>query len=238
MKTNRNIKKIKHAITTILSYKHFKPLLWTIITALCVGVFLGYFVLKIVAEDEYVATENILATDQQDESETEERIELPEFSLFVLQGGVFKETENAENLGKQINKNQGTYAIHEIDNDYYVWLFAASNEKALIQHKEKLAAKDIHTIVKQWDIPKASISLPEQESKWLQLYTDRLSEALQSEEIDQNEWKQLVNEDNPIPSYSAWYEELQSITLQEEVTEERLILQLFIHYEKLINELK
>src|SRR5690625_7347283 len=84
MKTNRNIAKVKHVISTIISHKHFKPLLWTIITALCVGVFLGYFVLKMVAEDEYVASEDIVATGQQDENKTEDRMELPGFSLFVL----------------------------------------------------------------------------------------------------------------------------------------------------------
>lgn len=238
MKTNRNIAKVKHVISTIISHKHFKPLLWTIITALCVGVFLGYFVLKMVVEDEYVASEDIVVTGQQDENKTEDRMELPGFSLFVLQGGVFKETENADNLGKQINKNKWTYTIREMDDDYYVWLLATSNEETVSKYQEKLAAKGIHTIVKKWDIPKNMISLPEQESKWLQLYTDRLSEALQSEEINQTEWKQLVDEDNPIPSYTSWYEELQVIILQEKVPEEQLMLQLFIHYEKLINELK
>src|SRR5699024_7253464 len=236
IKTNHHLTKVKHVITTIISYKHFKPLLWTIITASCVGMFLGYVVLKIVAEDEYVATENIVAMNQQDENETEDQMELPGFSLFVLQSGVFTEMENAERLGKQMEKKQSAYAIREMDDNHYVWLLAAPNETTADQHKKRLEKQDINTIVKKWDIPKDTITLTEQESKWLQLYIDTLSEAIQSEKVNQIEWEELVKEDNPIQSYSSWYEELQTIILQEKITEEQLMLQLFLHYEKLIEE--
>src|SRR5699024_5166386 len=144
---------------------------------------------------------------------TQDQMDLPGFSLFVLQSGVFTKMENAESLRKQMEKKQSAYAIRETDDDYYVWLLATPNETTADQHKKQLEKQDINTIVKKWDIPKDTITLTEQESKWLQLYIDTLSEAIQTEKVNQTEWKELVKEDNPIQSYSSWYEDLQTIIL-------------------------
>lgn len=237
MKKNSKKPILKQGVSNVFFHKRFKPLLWTIITSLCVGVFLGYFVLKMVTED-YSATEHTVAMNQQDENKTKSKIELPGFSLFVLQGGVFAKAENATSFKKQIKKSELNAGIREEDNNQYVWLFVAKNDTTAKQQKKKVETQEVDTILKKWDIPESTVMLTEVESKWLQLFIDTLSEAVQSENIDKPKLQQLVNQDNPIPSFTSWYEELQTIVLQEDVTSEQLMLELLIHYEKFIKESK
>lgn len=234
MKRNRKLSNIRRAIGAIVIHEKFKIIIWTIIASICVGLFLGYLILKIVSNDEHVTTEGSLEEEQHGENQ----IELPNFSIYVLQGGVFTEEDNATTYGKQIEHTKLSHVVRESEEQYYVWLSVIADEASATKQMKKLKDKDVNSIVKEWDIPSVTITLPDNELEWLTSFTQLLSEAVQTNKIEQQELQRVVKQENELMTFKSWYEELQKIISQEKISSDQLMLQILVHYERFINDQK
>lgn len=234
MKKHRYLSRGKRAIGALVTHNKFKIFFWTIIASLSVGLFFGYFILKIVSIDEKVITDNNQVIGEQHTNDKSNQSELPNLSVSVLQGGVFTKENNASALGQQIEQTNQPYVVRENESQFYVWISTLTDENDANKKIERLETKGINSVVKKWDIPSVTINLPVQEKEFFESFSQLLSVAVTTNKVEKQEMQQLIDQELEKSTFSTWYEELQTILSQEQVSQEHLLLKLLVHYEKFI----
>lgn len=232
MKKLRKLLDVRNVIRTLVVHNEFKMIIWTIIASLLVGLFFGYTILKIVLSDEQTTKANIQTTNEQKENEIFNQVTLPGFSFFVVQAGVFSNKDNATDFGEEIEEIKLSHVVRQAEEQYFVWLSILPDENSANKWVKSIKKKKIDVIIKPWDIPSATIELREKEEEWLVTFTELLSDAIQTNEVDRQKFQQVVAQENEISTFKKWYEELQMIISQENLSSEQLLLQIIVHYEK------
>lgn len=170
---------------------------------------------------------------------------LPTITAFVLQGGVFSEQANLDEmtaLFKQVGQETLTWKRDQVT---YLFVGLAHDEKIANTLASKMNDKSLETYVKEWSTPETEVSLSSIDYKWLTNFQQLWNQALpsvQNKTIDGKQWKELYG--NQVES-----EEMKSFIKQTSPIIEKLIskpgditdmhfLKLWLEYEKLLHSFK
>src|SRR5690625_719976 len=104
MKKNRNQFPFRRRIRKVTTHRQFKPLLLTVGASLSIDIIFGVIVLQMVNQEEEQEVENVQATSLSVEETANDTVDLQAVKVFVHQGGVFTNAENAEEYSKQLQQ--------------------------------------------------------------------------------------------------------------------------------------
>lgn len=240
MKKYRKLNDFKQNFKKTLSHTQFKRMIVTVGAALCIGFIFGFIVLQMISVEKNQAVTDINTANIKSEKDSEqdsEQTDLEEVSLYIQQAGVFSEKENATKYAISLENEQIPYIIREADEQYFIWMNPTLNEKEAKNLAEKLDKQGITVYVKPWEIPAATLTLETTEREWLQTYRTLLLSSLEENNIKQEEWTPLL-EEQLNEKYLDWQTSLEDILEQERMPEEQLILEVLAYYEKLTKDVK
>src|SRR5690625_1602369 len=141
MKKNRNQFPFRRRIRKVTAHRQFKPLLLTVGASIFIGVTFGFIVLQMVNQEEEQDVENVQATALSVEETTENTIDLPAITVFVHQGGVITNVENAEQYSKELQQAKVPFIQRESDEQYFIWMNIANSEQEAKSLAEKWTSK-------------------------------------------------------------------------------------------------
>lgn len=222
----------------LLKHEYSKPILITISAALSIGVIFGFLMLQMVHQDEEETTYHVYATSEGSEDEEEQTtINLPGLQLFVHQGGVFSNKENAEQYSKQLTKKNIPFVIKEEDGQYFVWMNVHQTETAAKKHIVEMDKQGMEVYVKEWTIPASTISVTEQAAIWLESFAPVIQTGLEDGAVSQEKVEKLVTMEGMTKQVQAWQSSLEAgITTSS--SEEQLLLALVHQYEQSLKDIK
>ncbi|HAM81432.1 hypothetical protein [Ornithinibacillus bavariensis] len=186
------------------TFSMFKPILIAIISALAIGSIMGFVMLKIIVnfDNELNPTPaNVLPAEGEDgkENKKADSVELSSFTLdalsaYVLQGGVYSESANAETeLGKYTDLGYAPI-IWQRENQFYLLVNMADSKVSLQEDALSLANNNIEVYVKEWQISESKLELTEEEYNWITVFQKDWNNALQNGSINKETWKKLIDD--------------------------------------------
>src|SRR5690625_4907360 len=200
--SKRNIKKRIKSInksTDITLKNNKKRLLITICFSLFIGIIFGLITLKMLKQED-IEHGNTLqtGTEVQREDRTEEKMkEFEPINIFVIQGGVFSEEENAKSRIKQFEKLHFPAISWERDGTYYIFSGMYTSEEKAKQFVKEMDAQGLEVYVKEWDINVGKQMVTEMDYNWIQTFVDIWYQSLKSLDISNDrldeEWNNLID---------------------------------------------
>lgn len=193
-------------------FNKFKPMMTTIVIALIIGLILGFIMLNIFGTFENGMTTsgdnpvvNLDTTSKDTAVEKTNNTELPTIQAYILQGGVFSNVENAEELAEDYQTNDISTMIWERHGQYFLIVGLANT----LDNANKLASdidkKRLEVFVKEWETPVIEIQLTNDEGEWIQTFQQLLMDSIENLDVQENgsfdQWVQWL-EDAPDQSDS------------------------------------
>ncbi|QGH35179.1 hypothetical protein GI584_14480 [Gracilibacillus salitolerans] len=237
-------------------WSKYKSFLLSAITAIVIGSFLGFLMLKMFVDldpEEVAFDQNtsngqaVTATsDQSDEEENDtanvqaqEAFQSKAFDFFVAQAGVYSNEDAANQLVQELKRDQIESMVWPRDENYHVFVSIKSTHEASKQFTASAFPSSYELYGgKDWHINSSSISLSEEEQVWLTDLEGILDQMIE-DNIDQaaiDQW--LADEPSSISEeVQTLSTEIESIkTTEDEQSSQVILLKILNQYENLANE--
>lgn len=238
MNKNRTHTSVFRRLLRRLKTVNSKPLLITVSAALSIGLVFGFFMLQMVHKEQQESTYHVYATTDQDQEEQKNTsVETPELNIYVHQGGVFEEKENAEEYSELLEKNDVPFLIKQEEGQYLVWMNVQQSESAAKKQVQKMDKQGIDVYVKEWHIPAATMKIEEQTAKWIESLSKVVQEAVETETIDSDELTKLGENDSVPEQVQIWQEQLEQQVI-DGTSDEQKTLELIALYERILKDIK
>src|SRR5699024_2723194 len=143
------------------TFKVAKPLLLSVVSAVVIGVLLGFIVLKMSSGGADVASENqpsqpasqgveAASKSENEDQESQRMIQLNELKAYVLQAGVYSEKENTEEVVSTFQSQGYPATIWEEENQYYVFTHIFTTEEQAKDAVNQLEKNELEVYAKPW----------------------------------------------------------------------------------------
>lgn len=202
--------------------KPFKSIIIAVITALLVGLILGIILLKVFANmDNGLAHQstnnpvvNLDTTTKETPEDSSNEVNLPAVQASIVQGGVFTEESNAQELAVDYEDSGVASMIWEKDDQYYVITGLSSSVEMANQLAKQQEEQGVEVYVKEWDSGEIEVSLTSEEEEWLtsfhQLLTESMDIVTAGEQVAADDWvalmEQETSESDKIPTFKEQVE--------------------------------
>ena len=237
MKKNRNQFPFRRRIRKVTAHRQFKPLLLTVGASIFIGVTFGFIVLQMVNQEEEQDVENVQATALSVEETAENTIDLPAITVFVHQGGVFTNAENAEQYSKELQQAKVPFIQRESDEQYFIWMNIANSEQEAKSLAEKMDKQGIDMFIKEWEVPATTVALDKNTGTWLRSFLDLYDTSLETSTIDAPSWQAILEQDDLPEQLHDWQADLQQL-FEDKQSDDQLLLDVLVHYENLLKDIK
>lgn len=223
-----------------------KQLLVAVFSSLFIGIVFGLMTLQMSKlEDQQPAT-ILNATAPEKESDEKKMRQTPSFSIYLVQSGVFREAENAQQLEEEILNQQYPAVNWQRNNEYYVLAGIAESKESAIQQAEELDEHGIDAFVKAWDMENLDVKMTEVDNNWLQLFLQQWKISLQASDngtgIMLEDWMKLLEDSSELSTSFQTFQQSISETVKlienkniEKNLETQFLLQILMEYDKLLN---
>lgn len=185
----------------------FKSVIIAVITALLVGLILGIFLLKVFANMDNGLTHqgtnnpvvNLDTTTKETPEDSSNEVTLPAVQASIVQGGIFTEESNAQELVADYEAKGVASMIWQEDEQYYVITGLSSSVETANQLAEQQEEQGVEVYVKEWDSAEVEVNLTSGEEKWLssfhQLLTESMDNATAGEQVATDAWVDLMEQE-------------------------------------------
>lgn len=221
-------------------FRNIKPFFLAALSAIVIGSLLGFSMLMMFKGSDDQSPHHINAIKQNDdqvkENDHEKKSEvsdvnIPSLNAYVLQGGVFSETENAEHWSMQYNEAGFRTVIWERDGQYYLFSGVASTKDFGQNVAEKQDDFDVY--IKEWLTNPETIQLSKEEIEWVSSFQEKWKETVQSVSEENNilidQWNQLMNFSSFQSDYiREFYTELKKLLDNESIIDDPVEQQYFL----------
>ncbi|WP_047981700.1 SPOR domain-containing protein [Ornithinibacillus contaminans] len=184
----------------------FKPIIIAIISAIMIGSIMGIMMLKLMVNFDNNTSSNAMiipangerdTANENGESQPESStnaFSLEAMSAFVLQGGVFSDSVNAESESAKFTDAGYTPIIWEKDNQFFLLVGVASTKEAVLHIASELQELGIDVYAKEWRVEQGEVDISKEEFDWLTSFQQLWTESLSSSHVESLEadWKQLL----------------------------------------------
>lgn len=236
------------------NFKAFRPIIIASVLAIATGSILGVIMINMFTtiEDNTGAAKGEIAASKVDDKDNEKQlansettnsqsVSLDAWNAYVLQGGVFSDQANAEELASQFNDSGFPSVVWERDNQYFVLLGIAETEDVAKSIADEIGNAGHDVFVKSWQTADKSIDLTDKEQEWIKSFEEEWKNTLQtvheSEGFPKQNWEKLLTDvpeaDQTLNSLS---EKLQTaIDEQQEsnkLNQQQLLLKIWLLYEE------
>ncbi|WP_139220269.1 SPOR domain-containing protein [Gracilibacillus orientalis] len=237
-------------------WSKYKTFLISAITAVLIGSFLGFMMLKIfvdldpeeVAFDQNTSNGQAVTTtsDQSDEEDSatanaqeQEDFQSKAFNFFVTQAGVFKNEDAANQLVQELKGDQIESMVWSRDDKYHVFVSVKTTHDASKQYTTNTFPSSYEMYPgKEWQTISATFSISDEEKAWLTDLEGILDQMIEDniDETAVDQW--LANEpSNTSEEIQALSAEIESIkTAEYEQSSQVILLRLLNQYENVANE--
>lgn len=186
-----------------------KPLVVSSLSAIVIGVLLGFIVLRMSIGGQEVqqgsassSPSEVIADDSNEDKGNSDlqatSVELKQLQAYVLQVGVFTEEENTGDAVDLLEKNGFAAIVWENAEQYYVFTNIFSTEEQAKNSVDQLEKKEIENYAKLWTVDKQTIDATDEEVAFLQDFVETWEETVEkhtNNEVDSiNSWEKLVDE--------------------------------------------
>lgn len=226
-----------------------KPLLISVVSAITIGVILGFIVLRIGAGGTG-ATYDIEASqtspptqsttsaagEEDNSSSTTSPIEFVELQAYVLQAGVFSEKDNTEEAISIFESHGYAPVVWEKDHQFYVFTHLFATEEQAKEEVEEMEKNELETYAKSWMTENRTVDMSEEEGVFIQKFVNTWNETVEKHSNQETDvivlWEQLVEE---IPEEEGVLEPLTTyVTTEiEEAEMDELLLNTWMLYEQI-----
>ncbi|MGM8364716.1 hypothetical protein ACLIBG_04440 [Virgibacillus sp. W0181] len=200
----------KKGKSTKRSGKRLKPFIIASLSAVAIGIVLGSIMLNLFTSIENGDDQKTLSTSssQTNESdignnegpdETTETI-IESMNAYVVQGGVFKEKENAEEWLNTF-KNAGHDAIiwNKADG-YYLMAGVAATKEIANEKVRAIKESELDAFSKQWSTEPVKSELSEEEKEWFTQFQEKWNLTLETSGEQQKQaildWQKLLEDES------------------------------------------
>lgn len=232
----------------------YKPILIAIVSAIVIGVGMGFIMLNMFAgidEDANPGNGSVSSafTDEAndrapDKSTASENVTLDSIQAFVTQGGVYTSENNARDEAKTYQDAGFATMIWEREGNFFLLAGIADSEELAKNVATKLDENQLEAYVKRWSTIETEKQLDEMEQKWLQAFTEFWQESLKKasnkEAISVSAWNGLLDAyPEQASNLSNFLENLKQISKQIEASDEQkaqiILLELWREYEAFLD---
>lgn len=239
-----NIVNLKNKRDHPMMSRKAKQLIFAICSSLCIGTIFGFITLQMSKqEDPHHAT--ILNSSTGNEREEKSVKQIESFHVYVVQGGVFSEQENAKQWGGKYEKLDFPAVPWKRDKEFYLFTGVAETAEIANQYAQEMDEQGLDAYVKEWEVRAVNNDLSETDLNWLNSFLAQWQKSLQSigndrvieEWIDFTEGAQGLSE--PLQKFNDTItHHVQELKVNEanEYKEQQILLQLLQEYEQLTNE--
>lgn len=237
--------------------KVFKPIIIASVLAIATGTVLGVIMLNMftsIDEKQVATTNNQISAgtvdDNEEQNETAGAVsgtkstELESWSAFIIQGGVFSERSNAEELATTFESSGHAPVIWEKDNQYFILLGISETEEGAERIAEEISNTGHDVFVKGWETANKSVDLTEEEQKWMESFTSEWKSTLEtiSDEdkgFSQKNWEALLeNNFEANESLNNFSKQLtatfNNYKEADKIDHQQLLLEIWLLYEELM----
>ncbi|HLR80524.1 MAG TPA: hypothetical protein VK119_08110 [Bacillota bacterium] len=191
-------------------FREWKPVIVACISAVVIGSFLGWTMIQMFGNLEHDVTrtnnqppvmhEELTKNDNNKQQEQKEHYTLEPIHTYVLQGGVFSEKENAQQLAKKFQKNHINTIRWKRDQQFFLFAGIASTNEQAEQMTKTFVDRGLDVYVKEWSIPEIDLQVTEQEYDWLRAFQNQWEKTVKIRSeggtVPTKEWEELL-EDSP-----------------------------------------
>lgn len=231
--------------------RSLKPIIFTVLSAVIVGLILGFLMLRMfggvgsetanemTSPATTVPNETVnTATDEPTTSnETTASVSLEPLNMFILQGGVFSENNNAAEREQQFEAAGVPAMIWERDGQSFLLAGAAVTKEAGTEVSDTFSQLDVY--VKEWSIEATEFEGSAEAAEWLTKFQDVWQDSLQQIEegnaFQQEPWQQLMEtapENNE--TVAPLIEQIQDMGQTEDLEGRVALLEVLYMYEQTI----
>ncbi|MDY0405445.1 hypothetical protein P5G51_008575 [Virgibacillus sp. 179-BFC.A HS] len=187
-----------------------KKILFAMFSAVGIGLLLGFIMLHLFGNMESSGPtsqqvpvnhlKNQPNTNQADQQmkgagNAEEKT-LAGLQAFVLQGGIFSESANAENTARGFASAGYPSFIWEQDGQFFLLVGIEDSKNAAVQAAKKMKENNFDVYAKEWQVAKRKLPLNKEESEWLAAFANVWNSAVKQMsmqgKVDASEWKELA----------------------------------------------
>ncbi|HLR14598.1 MAG TPA: SPOR domain-containing protein [Bacillota bacterium] len=191
------------------TFKVAKPLLLSVVSAVVIGVLLGFIVLKMSSGGADVASENhpsqpasqgveAASKSENEDQESQRMIQLNELKAYVLQAGVYSEKENTEEVVSTFQSQGYPATIWEEENQYYVFTHIFTTEEQAKDAVNQLEKNELEVYAKPWTTKEKSIEMTEEEEAFIQSFVQTWEETVDKHASGETNfiqlWEQLATD--------------------------------------------
>lgn len=206
-----------------MSRKKYKPVILSVLSAAVIGVFLGFIMLNVIVDLNNNQSEGDMnapasTADIDDQAVTREKTTAIFESLhaYVLQGGVFSDKANANEMVDAFAKAGFSSIVWKRDEAYHVFIGISGAKKQMESQIEELNDNGLDVYIKEWKTPEAELQLYEKEYEWLVSIRDQWHTSLKSINdqagVSWGDWKTLLdNHPETNGSLHEFYRQLEEL---------------------------
>lgn len=189
------------------TFHMFKPIIIAIISALIIGSIMGVVLLNIIVnfDNNWNGTPAVAMPIEGEEKGKDDNqgnastgdtspYMLDSMFAFVLQGGVFSSTANAEaESGKFVEQGYAP-VIWEKDNQFYLLVTMGRSKEDLQSDINSLKEKGIEVYAKDWQTSEKEIVLTKEEYDWIVSFQEQWNLSLENGSLEEETWNALIEQ--------------------------------------------
>jgi stage II sporulation protein B len=196
-------------------FEMFKPIIIAIFSAAIIGSIMGFVMLKIIVnfDNDLNGTPAIAlpsgGKEQEDQGEgnnstTTSLYTIEPMSAFVLQGGVFLSSANAEAESKKFIEQGYSPIIWERDSQFFLLVNLGMSKADLQQDINALSENGIEVYAKEWQIGEREIELSESDYQWVTSFQENWNMALGKGSLEIESWQSLLDKAPKSESFNGF----------------------------------
>ncbi|WP_284139728.1 MULTISPECIES: SPOR domain-containing protein [unclassified Virgibacillus] len=198
----------KHPPKKRANNKIVKPFLLSAISAVAVGLLLGFIMLNMFGnmgeKPSAVEQPAALTSDSDNKSRDSQKkavnlidASFGEMNAFVLQGGVFSQQENADVVRKQFEKSGYPAISWKKDTNFYVLVGLATTKQEAKTVADSMKENGFETYIKAWQVEEKVLQLTTDEDQWLQSFFEHWEQTAASitdDNVSVDNWNALMEQ--------------------------------------------
>lgn len=211
-------------------FKTAKPLLLSVVSAIAIGVLLGFIVLKMSSGGADVVSEKqppqqpshgaeVSDKNESDSEEIKTSVPLNQLQAYVLQAGVYTDKKNTDEVVSTFQSQGYPAVIWEEDHQYYIFTHLFSTEEEAKDAVDQLEKQELETYAKLWTTKEKSIEMTEGEEEFIERFVQTWEETLEKHVTGETDfiqlWEKLASD---LPNNAQNIDELVTY-IQKEISE-------------------
>ncbi|MEI3614479.1 SPOR domain-containing protein [Pseudogracilibacillus sp. SO30301A] len=204
VKKTSKIKGSTHTVSRSLTLTpQMKKIFFAIGSSLIIGIIFGFITLKMVKQED-PENKSILHSAAQETTENNDgntsMATFDSLNTYVVQGGVFREKENADKSAQSFHALDFSAVSWERGSDYYLLAGIYASEENAKLSADEMTKENLDVYVKEWEIKGGQINVNEADKDWLARFLELWKSSLESLENNKGlsieKWDQLLNNSN------------------------------------------